>query len=360
MKKYQAVGRQVRAMMLELTPLVQPLSIDEAFLDLTGTEEPHGGSPARSLILLVRRLEREIGITASIGLSYNKFLAKVASDLDKPRGFKAIGRAEAIDFLGPQPVGLIWGVGAALQRKLEQDGIGTIAELRDRDEVWLMKRYGVMGRRLYRFARGEDLRTVDPDEETKSISAETTFNRDIPDLGELLHRLWPLCETVSRRMKAADLMGGSVTLKLKTGNFRQVTRSRKLGAPTQTADAIFQAVMPLLEREATGPAYRLIGVGCADLTPVRPGRSARPAGPGTHAPPPEGDPGGVGDGCEHQAGRCRRGQEPQLQPKPDAAGFRPSRQAKKAKIAFRRPEFSSAAGASTSSFSSTAATVKSP
>ena len=144
----------------------------------------------------------------------------MASDLDKPRGFKAIGRAEALDFLGPQPVGLIWGVGAALQRKLEQDGIGTIAELRDRDEVWLMKRYGVMGRRLYRFARGEDLRTVDPDEETKSISAETTFNRDIPDLGELQHRLWPLCETVSRRMKAAGLTGGSVTLKLKTGRFQ--------------------------------------------------------------------------------------------------------------------------------------------
>jgi DNA polymerase IV len=268
MKKYQAVGRQVRAMMLELTPLVQPLSIDEAFLDLTGTEQPQGGSPARSLILLVRQLETEIGITASIGLSYNKFLAKVASDLDKPRGFKAIGRAEASDFLGPQPVGLIWGVGAALQRKLEQDGIGTIAELRERDEVWLMKRYGVMGRRLYRFARGEDLRTVDPDEETQSISAETTFNRDIPELAELLNRLWPLCETVSRRMKAADLTGGSVTLKLKTEDFRLVTRSRKLGTPTQAADAIFQAVMPLLERETTGSAFRLIGVGCADLSPL--------------------------------------------------------------------------------------------
>jgi DNA polymerase IV len=140
MKKYQDVGRQVRAIMLELTPLVQPLSIDEAFLDLTGTGRLHGGSPARSLILLVRRLESEIGITASIGLSYNKFLAKVASDLDKPRGFKAIGRAEALDFLGPQSVGLIWGVGAALQKKLEQDGIRTIAELRERDEVRLMKR----------------------------------------------------------------------------------------------------------------------------------------------------------------------------------------------------------------------------
>src|SRR3954451_21071764 len=268
MKKYQAVGRQVRALMLELTLLVQPLSIDEAFLDLTGTERLHGGRPARSLILLVRRLETGIGITASIGLSYNKFLAEVASDPDQHRGFKAIGRAEALDFLGPQPVGLIWGVGAALQKKLEQDGMTTIAELRERDEVWLMKRYGVMGRRLYRFARGEDLRTVDPDEETKSISAETTFNRDIPDLGELQHRLWSLCETVSRRMKAAGLLGGSVTLKLKTEDFRQVTRSRKLGAPTQAADAIFQAVMPLLEREATGPAYRLIGVGCADLNPV--------------------------------------------------------------------------------------------
>jgi DNA polymerase-4 len=268
MKKYQAVGRQVRALMLELTPLVQPLSIDEAFLDLTGTERLHGGSPARSLILLVRRLETGIGITASIGLSYNKFLAKVASDLDKPRGFKAIGRTEALDFLGPQPVGLIWGVGAALQKKLEQDGIRTIAELRERDEVRLMKRYGVMGRRLYRFARGEDLRTVDPDEETKSISAETTFAGDIAELDELQHRLWPLCETVARRMKAAGLAGGSVVLKLKTADFKQVTRSRKLGTPTQMADAVFHAVMPLLEREAVGPAYRLIGIGCADLAPA--------------------------------------------------------------------------------------------
>ncbi|UEM22463.1 DNA polymerase IV [Skermanella mucosa] len=265
MKKYQAVGREVRARMLELTPLVQPLSIDEAFLDLTGTERLHGGSPARTLIRLVRRLETEIGITASIGLSYNKFLAKVASDLDKPRGFKAIGRAEALDFLAPQPVGLIWGVGAALQRKLEQDGIRTIAELRERDEHHLMKRYGVMGRRLYRFARGEDLRTVDPDEETKSISAETTFNHDIADLDELVNRLWPLCETVARRLKAQGLAGGSVVLKLKTAEFRQATRSRKLGSPTQMADAIFQAALPLLEREATGIQYRLIGIGCADL-----------------------------------------------------------------------------------------------
>ena len=268
MKKYQAVGRQVRARMLELTPLVQPLSIDEAFLDLTGAEGLTGASPARSLILLVRRLETEIGITASIGLSYNKFLAKVASDLDKPRGFKAIGRAEALDFLGPRPVGLIWGVGAALQSKLEHDGITTIGELRDRDEVWLMKRYGVMGRRLFRFARGEDLRTVDPDEETKSISAETTFSRDISDLGDLRNRLQPLCETVARRMKAAGLTGGSVALKLKTGDFRLITRSRKTGTPVQAPDAIFDAVAPLLEREATGAAYRLIGVGCADLTPT--------------------------------------------------------------------------------------------
>ncbi|UEM05125.1 DNA polymerase IV [Skermanella rosea] len=269
MRKYQAVGREVRARMLELTPLVQPLSIDEAFLDLTGTERLHGGSPARTLIRLVRRLETEIGITASIGLSYNKFLAKVASDLDKPRGFKAIGRAEALDFLAPQPVGLIWGVGAALQRKLEQDGIRTIAELRERDEHHLMKRYGVMGRRLFRFARGEDLRTVDPDEETKSISAETTFSQDIADLEDLSNRLWPLCETVARRLKAQDLAGGSVVLKLKTADFRQVTRSRKLGSPTRMADAIFQAALPLLEREATGTRYRLIGIGCADLAEAR-------------------------------------------------------------------------------------------
>ena len=166
-------------MMRSLTPLVEPLSIDEAFLDLAGTAELHHGSPARSLARLALEVERRIGVTVSIGLSYNKSLAKIASDLDKPRGFALIGRGEAVDFLGPKPVGLIWGVGKALQARLAGDGIATIADLRGAQEIELVARYGSIGRRLYRFARGEDDRRVDPDGEMKSISAETTFDEDI-------------------------------------------------------------------------------------------------------------------------------------------------------------------------------------
>ncbi len=272
MRKYAAVGRQVRGMMTALTPLVEPISIDEAFLDLSGTERLLGGSPARSLVRLVRRLEQELGITASIGLSYNKFLAKIASDLDKPRGFRAIGRAEAESFLAPQPVSLIWGVGKALERRLEIEGIETIGDIRERDEHWLVSRFGAMGRRLHRFARGQDDRRVEPDEATKSVSAETTFNRDLTDAEELARRLWPLCETVARRMKAGGHHGHSVVLKLKTADFHLLTRSRRLDTATQLAEEIYRAALPLLEKEADGRAFRLIGVGCTDLDDGAPGR----------------------------------------------------------------------------------------
>lgn len=265
MRKYAAVGRTVRAMMQELTPRVEPLSIDEAYLDLSGTERLHGASPASALVRLVRRLETEIGITASIGLSFNKFLAKVASDLDKPRGFKVIGRAEAAGFLAPQPVSLIWGVGRALEKKLQADGILTIGDLRERDEHWLVRRYGVMGRRLFRFARGQDDRRVEPHEPAKSISAETTFDRDLSDPADLEQRLLPLCETVARRAQAAGVSGASVVLKLKTADFHQLTRSRRLETPSRLAEDILATARGLLRKEADGSAFRLIGIGLSDL-----------------------------------------------------------------------------------------------
>ncbi len=265
MEKYAAAGRQIRAMMREVTPLVQPISIDEAFLDLTGTESAHRSSPATTLARLVLRIETEIGVTASIGLSYNKFLAKVASDLDKPRGFAVIGNAEAVDFLSDKPVKMIWGVGKALERKLHQDGIATIGQIRDVDPKSLMRRYGSMGERLYNFSRGIDNRRVDPDSETKSISAETTFEEDIADFQALAQILWPLCETVSRRLKKAELSAGSVHLKLRTADFKILTRSRKLGNPTQMAEILFRQGLDLLEKEADGRQYRLLGIGGADL-----------------------------------------------------------------------------------------------
>lgn len=272
MKKYVAVGRQVRTLMQALTPLVEPISIDEAFLDLSGTEALHGGSPAQSLVRLIRRIETEVGITASVGLSYNKFLAKVASDLDKPRGFSVIGRAEAVEFLGSKPVGLIWGVGAALREKLAADGITLIGHLRGLDERTLVRRYGAIGGRLHRFARGEDARTVTPDSPTKSVSGETTFDTDIADPDELARRLWPLCETVARRLKASHLAGRTVTLKLKTSGFQTKTRSRRLADPTQLADRLFRTGEAMLRDEAVAAPtvkYRLIGIGVTDLSEDR-------------------------------------------------------------------------------------------
>ena len=265
MKKYGAAGRQIRQLMRQVTPLVEPLSIDEAFLDLSGTEELHGGSPAMTLVRLIRSIETDVGVTASIGLSYNKFLAKIASDLDKPRGFAVIGRAEAIEFLGPKPVGLIAGVGPALQRRLGRDGITTIGQLRVVDEAELIARYGAIGRRLASFARSEDGRRVNPDAPTKSISAETTFDVDVSDAAGLGRKLWPLCETVAARLKRGELAGWTVTLKLKSDDFRIRTRSQRLSAPTQLAENLYRSAMPLLEREADGTAFRLIGVGASSL-----------------------------------------------------------------------------------------------
>jgi DNA polymerase-4 len=265
MAKYRAVGEQVRQLMLTATPLVEPLSIDEAFLDLTGTEELHGGPAARTLIRLARRIEEEIGITVSIGLAPNKFLAKIASDLDKPRGFAVIGKAEAREFLAPRPVGLIFGVGEAMRRQLAARGVVTIGQLQQMSERTLSAEFGAMGRRLYRFARGEDDRKVDPNAPTKSVSAETTFEEDLCAKEALLAELWPLAQTVARRLKSAELAAQTVAVKLKTADFRILTRHRRLADPTQLAETLYQAAKPLVEREADGRAFRLIGIGAETL-----------------------------------------------------------------------------------------------
>ena len=269
-KKYSAVGREVRGLMLQLTPLVQPISIDEAFLDLTGTTRLHGQSPALSLATLLKTIETKIGISASAGLSYNKYLAKVASDLEKPRGFSIIGKAEAKGFLAVKPVGLIWGVGRAFQQTLEKDGITLIGQLQNMERNELMRRYGVMGTRLYHLARGEDARGVSPHDETKSISSETTFNTDISAYDHLERILWQLSEKVSRRAKHDGLAGLTVALKLKTTDFKTRSRNTTLNDPTQLAHNIFSAAQPMLKREATGTQFRLIGVGISHLSEALP------------------------------------------------------------------------------------------
>ena len=266
MAKYAEVGRAVRRMMLDLTPLVEPLSIDEAFMDLTGTERLHGGSPALTLSKLQNNVERELGVTASIGLSHNKFLAKMASDLDKPRGFSVIGKEETLAFLAQQPVSMIWGVGKAMNAALKKDGIATVAQLQKMDAPTLGKRYGEMGLRLARLSRGEDARKVKSEHETKSVSSETTFDQDVTDAQWLEDILWELCEKVSARMKASGFEGRVVTLKLKTGDFKTLTRRRTLPEATNLARTAFAAAKPMLHETAQGKAYRLIGVGFSGLS----------------------------------------------------------------------------------------------
>jgi DNA polymerase IV len=265
MEKYARVGRQVRKLMLELTPLVEPLSIDEAFLDLSGTERLHRLIPAQSLARFARRVEEEIGITVSIGLSANKFLAKIASDLDKPRGFAVLGAGEASSFLAAKPVTLIFGVGKATQARLARDGYCMLADIQQAEQSHLMRRYGSEGARLWRLARGIDMRPVRADREAKSVSAETTFDQDIATFRALERQLWGLTERVSARLKARELCGATVTLKLKAADFRLRTRARGLSAPTALAAKIFAAARELLKREADGTKFRLIGVGVSDL-----------------------------------------------------------------------------------------------
>ena len=265
MKKYAAVGAEVREMMRAVTPMVEPLSIDEAFMDLSGTERLHRAPPAETLARLAGRIEDTIGVTVSIGLSFNKFLAKVASDLDKPRGFHVINRQDAIAFLARQPVSILWGVGKALQRKLVADGISTVGDLQTFDERELMRRYGSIGSRLVRFSRAEDSRSVEPGSVVKSVSNETTFDRDIATADDLRPYLWRLSEEVSGRLKRKGISGGVVTLKLKTSEFKTLTRQQHLASPTQLADRIYRTADALLGPQADGRRFRLIGVGVSDL-----------------------------------------------------------------------------------------------
>jgi DNA polymerase-4 len=267
MAKYVRVGREVRHAMMALTPLVEPLSIDEAFLDLSGTELVHGMIPAKVLARFASQVERDIGITVSVGLSVNKFLAKIASDLDKPRGFAALDQEEARAMLADRPVGFIYGVGPASQEKLSQRGFRLIKDLQRADETDLMKQFGPEGRRLWRLARGIDERKVVADRGAKTISNETTLETDVRDFATLEKILWRLCEKVSSRLKSGDLSGSTITLKLKTADFRQRTRSQSIAVPTQLATRIFATVREMLSREIDGTAFRLIGAGVSALKP---------------------------------------------------------------------------------------------
>ncbi len=266
MSKYSAVSREIRAMMSSLTPLIEPLSVDEAFLDLSGCEAALGEPIAHALARFALRVERELGVTVSIGLSYCKFLAKFASDLDKPRGFSVVARGEAVALLAPLPVSRLWGVGEAARRRLERLGVTQIADLQRLDEREAGLRLGEDGRRLWRLAHGIDDRKVSSERETKSISAETTFLDDIGDRAELEAILLGLCEKVARRLVQAELATGGATLKLRLPDFKLRTRARRFPT-TQLAPRLFDAARAMLAEQPRGERYRLIGVGATDLRP---------------------------------------------------------------------------------------------
>jgi len=268
MAKYARVSRDIRQRMEKLTPLVEPLSIDEAFLDLTGCQGVNGAPAALALARFARQIEGEIGVTVSVGLSYCKFLAKLASDLDKPRGFSVIGRAEALAVLAPMSVGRLWGVGKVAEARLARLGFKTIGDLQALDEKAAAARLGDDGRRLWRLARGIDARRVTSDRETKSISSETTFDLDVADRDELTRALLSHCDRVASRLRKGGLAARAVTLKLRTPDFHLHSRSRSGLDSTQMAPRLFAVARALLEAEPAGQAYRLIGVAAGDLAPA--------------------------------------------------------------------------------------------
>ena len=265
MDAYAEASRAIRSMMEDLTPAIQPLSLDEAFMDLSGTQKLHGAPPAVMLARLIKRMRDELGLTGSIGLSHNKFLAKVASDLDKPRGFSVIGQADTADFLRDKPVRLIWGVGGAAQAALEKAGIRTFTDLLRWDKEALVARFGSMGERLWHLARGEDHRPVSAHDPVKSISNETTFGADTNDPDLLDGHLWRMAEKVADRAKAKGIAGRVVTLKLKRSDHRSLTRQVALRDATQLADTVYRHARALFDQLGDEGPYRLLGCGLSHL-----------------------------------------------------------------------------------------------
>jgi len=261
--RYKHESRRILGALANLTPLIQTLSLDEAWADLSGTERLNGGSPAWQLARLQKWIEDEVGLTVSIGLAPNRFLAKVASEMDKPRGFSVIG-SEAQQLLAPRPVSILPGVGPIFGRTLRADGFDTIGRLAEADVRDLVKRYGDWGLRLHDLAHGRDSRAVDPEHDRKGMSAETTFNVDLSKAADLEAELWPLCEKLAAKARRDGIAGRVVTLKLRRTDFRILTRRRTLADPVQTSRTLFAEGRALLQPEL-GTPYRLIGIGMADL-----------------------------------------------------------------------------------------------
>ncbi len=262
--KYQVESQRIFARLRDLSPLVQTLSLDEAWIDLSGTERLNGGSPAYQLIRLQKRIEEEIGLTVSIGLASNRFLAKLASEFDKPRGFSVINDTDAKSILAPRPVSALPGVGPVFGVTLRSDGFRTIGDLARTDLSELIERYGETGQRLHDLSHACDSRPVRPDQDRKGMSAETTFETDLAETEALERELWPLCEKVAARARKLGVSARTVILKLRRPDFKIVSRRRTLPEAIRTARGLFAIGRDLLKPEL-GTPYRLIGIGLADI-----------------------------------------------------------------------------------------------
>ena len=261
MSLYAAESRRIHAILERYTPLIEPLSLDEAFLDLRGSVRLFG--PVPEVAQRIRReIRAELGLAASVGIAPVKFVAKIASDLCKPDGFLVVEPDDVRAFLEPLPVARLWGVGKVGEQAMHELGLETIGDVARRDEAFMARHFGGHGLHLLELSRGIDPREVVPDRETKSVSNETTFPADIADRDALRAVLLQLVEQVGWRLRHQGLAGRTVQLKARYADFTTVTRARTLAAPTSTTAAIWQAAAELLERlPRPGQALRLIGVG---------------------------------------------------------------------------------------------------
>lgn len=263
MTKYARVSAQIMAILGEFTPLVEPVSVDEAFLDLSGTESLWG--PPREAVRGIKaRIRGETGLTASAGLARNKFVAKVASDLEKPDGLVVVPPGGEAEFLAPLPIERLWGVGKATARELQALGVTTIGQLQRLAPAVLTARLGPHGPDLLALAFGRDARPVEPFSPPKSMGAETTFGRDCVDPAKLEETLRGQAERVARELRADGLAACRVTLKLRWADFRTLTRSHT-GDPTQDGLEIYRRAASLLSRERLVQPVRLIGVSASTL-----------------------------------------------------------------------------------------------
>lgn len=264
--RYADISRQIMRILAEYTPLIEPLSLDEAFLDLTGSEKIFG--PALEIAkMIVARIEKEIGLSASVGLAPNKFLAKLASDLRKPKGFVVVTRENMREILDDLPVGKLWGVGPKTEEQLHQLGIRTIGMLRRVDPQALESRFGEAGVVLHQLANGIDERPVVNDEEAKSIGHEITFQTDTDDRPFLAGVLLWLSDQVARRLRRHNLKGRIITVKIRDHNFKTLTKRTTLYEPTDFEEEIYQEALKLAQQVEWGAKkVRLIGVSLSGFT----------------------------------------------------------------------------------------------